>query len=59
MSKFTRSRTRNISNKFVSEDMKKKLNELVYECIVEDGRTFGDLRKPGMTRFLEKILPGE
>jgi hypothetical protein len=59
ISKFTRSRTRNISNKFVSEDMKKKLNDLVYECIVEDGRTFGDLRKSGMARFIKKILPGE
>jgi hypothetical protein len=47
------------SNKSISNDMKKKLNELVYQCIIEDGRTFGDLRKSGMTRFLNEILPGE
>ena len=50
-----------ISNYFktsVSNDMKEQLNELVYKCIIEDGRSFGDLRKPGMARLFEKILPG-
>jgi hypothetical protein len=46
------------SNSTINNDMKKKLNELVYKCIIEDGRSFGDLRKPGMARFIEEILPG-
>ncbi|CAF4343832.1 unnamed protein product, partial [Adineta steineri] len=36
----------------------KKLNELVYQCVIQDGRNFGDLRKPGMIRLLNEIVPG-
>jgi len=42
----------------INRDVKKKLNELVYRCIIEDGRSFGDLRKPGMAHLLHGILPG-
>jgi hypothetical protein len=37
---------------------KQKLNELVYKCIIRDGRSFGDLRKPGMARLLQEAIPG-
>ncbi|CAF4657409.1 unnamed protein product, partial [Rotaria socialis] len=41
----------------IGHDLKRRLNELVYKCIIEDGRTFGDLRKPGIIRLLEDIVP--
>ena len=42
----------------MTDDAKRKLHELIYKCIVQDGRTFGDMRKPGMRRLLEELLPG-
>ncbi|CAF3328630.1 unnamed protein product [Rotaria socialis] len=42
----------------IGHDLKRRLNELVYKCIIEDGRTFGDLRNPGIIRLLEDIIPG-
>jgi hypothetical protein len=42
----------------MTDDAKRKFHELIYKCIVQDGRTFGDMRKPGMRRLLEGILPG-
>ena len=48
-----------VFKKSLNSIMKKKLHELVYKCIIEDGRSFGDLRKPGMTRLLEEIVPGK
>jgi hypothetical protein len=42
-----------------SNEMKQKINDLVYKCIVQDGRSFGDLRKQGMARLLQEILPGK
>ena len=42
----------------MTDEAKRKFHELVYKCIVQDGRTFGDLRKPGMRRLLDEILPG-
>ena len=58
ISKFTSS-SGNSFKSSVRNDVKKKLNELVFKCIIEDGRSFGDLRKPGITRLLDQILPGE
>ena len=52
------SSTKNTTKITISNDMKKKLHELVYQCIIRDGRSFGDLRKPGMARLLEEIAPG-
>jgi hypothetical protein len=57
ISKFISS-ARHSSKSTINNDVKKKLNELVYKCIIEDGRSFGDLRKPGMSRFIEEIIPG-
>ena len=39
--------------------MKQRLNALVYKCIIEDGRTFDDLRKPGISHLLEEIVSGK
>ncbi|CAF0834218.1 unnamed protein product [Adineta steineri] len=46
------------STKKIDNERKKKLNELVYQCVIQDGRNFGDLRKPGMIRLLNEIVPG-
>ncbi|CAF3965061.1 unnamed protein product, partial [Rotaria sp. Silwood1] len=46
-----------IFNKSINIQMKKKLHELVYQCIIQDGRSFDDLRKPGMSRLLQEIIP--
>ncbi|CAF5138057.1 unnamed protein product [Rotaria sp. Silwood1] len=48
-----------IFNKPINIQMKKKLHELVYQCIIQDGRSFDDLRKPGMSRLLQEIIPGK
>ena len=45
--------------KSIGNDMRQKLSELVYKCIIEDGRCFGVLRKPGITRLFKGILPGK
>ncbi|CAF2018076.1 unnamed protein product [Rotaria magnacalcarata] len=46
------------STSSIGRDMTQRLNELVYKCIIEDGRTFGDFRKPGISHLLEQIVPG-
>jgi len=53
-----RKNARNGNEKSMSAEVKRKFHELVYKCIVQDGRSFGDLRKTGMARLLEEILPG-
>ena len=35
------------------------MNYMVYEFIVQDGRSFGDFRKPESTHLLDEILPGK
>lgn len=42
----------------ISPEKSKLLNEAILECIIEDSRPFGDFRKPGMRKFLEKFFPG-
>ncbi|CAF1191633.1 unnamed protein product, partial [Didymodactylos carnosus] len=37
---------------------KKELNELCIEGIVEDGRSFGDLRRKGIMKIFNRLLPG-
>ena len=39
--------------------MKQRLLVLVYKYIIEDGRTFDDLRKPSISHLLEEIVPGK
>ena len=43
----------------LSATVVRKFNSLVYDCIIKDGRSFGDLRKPGLTRLLSEMLPGK
>ncbi|CAF3680339.1 unnamed protein product [Rotaria sordida] len=47
-----------IFKKSINIQMKKRLDELAYQTIIEDGRTFDDLRKPGISRLLQEIVPG-
>jgi hypothetical protein len=41
-----------------SKERKKELDEAAIDCIAEDGRSYGDLRKNGMLKFLSKAVPG-
>ena len=43
----------------VSVDQKKKLDTLIISCIVEDGRSFNDMRKPGIMKLFNQMAPGE
>lgn len=41
---------------------KRRIRELdfaVLNCIIQDGRSFGDFSKPGMLKFLEIAIPGK
>jgi hypothetical protein len=42
----------------LSATVVQKFNSLVFDCIIKDGRSFGDLRKPGLARLLSEMLPG-
>lgn len=42
----------------ISRDEKLELNELVYDCVIEDSRTFLDFRKRGISRIFDKLKPG-
>lgn len=41
-----------------SSEMKKKLDALVVKCIVEDARSFTDLRRPGIMKIFQQLVPG-
>ncbi|CAF3826359.1 unnamed protein product [Rotaria sp. Silwood1] len=42
----------------ISVNRKKELHNLAIVCIIRDGRTFSDLQKPGMKKFLQELIPG-
>lgn len=42
----------------ISREQKSRLDNLPYLAIFEDGRTFGDLRKGGISKFLAEAVPG-
>lgn len=42
----------------ISKSVKAKLDALALDAIIQDGRTFGDLQKPGIHKLLEKMQPG-
>jgi hypothetical protein len=44
--------------KEIKPEKKILYDEAALDCIVTDGRTFGDLRRQGMTNFLNVICPG-
>ena len=35
-----------------------ELNQEIFDCIVLDSRSFNDFKKSGMTRVLNKLIPG-
>lgn len=41
------------------QKLKNELHDLAVKAIVEDSRSFNDFRKPGMMKFLKKIVPGK
>ena len=43
----------------LSVDQQKKLNSLIVRCIIEDGRSFGDMRRSGVLRFIDHLMPGK
>ncbi len=42
----------------IKPDTKRKLDDAAVECIITDGRAFGDFRRVGMSKFLNVICPG-
>ncbi|CAF1538917.1 unnamed protein product, partial [Didymodactylos carnosus] len=37
---------------------KSKLHKLSFQCIIQDGRPFNDLTKPGISKLINAIVPG-
>lgn len=46
------------SSSAISSETKQRLDNLVYNCLIQDGRSFGDFQKPGIVRFLREAVPG-
>ena len=42
----------------IKPEKKRIFDEAALECIVTDGRAFGDFRRLGMSKFLNVICPG-
>jgi hypothetical protein len=42
----------------ISREKKKRLDHLANLAIFEDGRTFGDFRRSGITKFFAEAIPG-
>ena len=42
----------------ISSDLKRKLHNAAIDCIIQDGRPFGDFRRKGMKKFLSIAIPG-
>jgi hypothetical protein len=45
-------------NNLISREQKRRLDYLANVAVFEDGRTFGDLRKQGIRKFLAEAVPG-
>jgi hypothetical protein len=43
----------------LSSEQKKKLDYLIIKCIVQDGRSFDDMRRPGILKVIDYLLPGK
>ena len=41
----------------ISPDEKKKLDSLLISCIVQDGRSFDDMRRPGILKVFNHFAP--
>jgi hypothetical protein len=42
----------------LSPEQKQKLKQLAVRAIIEDGRTFNDFNKPGITKLFNGLLDG-
>ena len=42
----------------IKPEKKRQYHEAAFECIVTDGRPFGDFPRLGMSKFLDVICPG-
>jgi hypothetical protein len=51
-----RSRSKSYS---ISSEEKKKLDSLLIKCIVQDGRGFDDMRRPGILKVFSHLAPGK
>ena len=47
-----------VNLKKIDPEKKRELHEAAIDCIVTDGRPFGDFRRLGMSKFLNVIYPG-
>jgi hypothetical protein len=45
-------------SKLITPEKRLELHEAAIDCIITDGRPFGDFRRLGMKKFLNKIYPG-
>lgn len=54
--KITRSTTVPVAK--IAKAEKAKIDALALEAIIQDGRTFGDLQKPGMAKLIKTLQPG-
>lgn len=43
----------------ISNSLKKELHTLAINAIIQDSRSFDDLRRPGILNFLRKAIPGK
>ncbi|CAF3937245.1 unnamed protein product [Rotaria sp. Silwood1] len=46
------------NSKQIKPEKKRELHEAAIDCIITDGRPFGDFRRLGMSKFLNVICPG-
>lgn len=53
---FTKKRT---MAKRISVEREKQLDSLVIRCIIEDGRSFGDMRRPGLLKVFNSLVSGK
>lgn len=42
----------------IKPETKQKYDKVAIQCIIADGRPFGDFRRLGMSKFLQVICPG-
>ena len=43
---------------YIKPEKKREFHEAAIDCIITDGRSFNDFRRPGMDKFLNVIYPG-
>ena len=43
----------------ISTEEKKKIDSLLINCIVQDGLSFDDMKRPGMLKVLTYLAPGK